>query len=93
MKKTKLGLGSIALVAAFSLTACGGADEGKLAEEYCDLVKKGAEAAEAGDVEKAQEASDELLKWAEDNKDAKGDEKEFTEAVEKECGDVAPSLP
>ncbi|MBM0124110.1 hypothetical protein [Pimelobacter simplex] len=89
MKKTTLGLGSIVLAAAFSLTACGGADEGKLAKEYCELAKDAQEAAESGDTDELQKASDALLKWAEDNKDEKGDEKEFTDAVKDECGDVA----
>jgi hypothetical protein len=89
MKKTTLGLGSLVLAAAFTLTACGGADEGKLAEEYCGLAQDAQKAAESGDPDKLQKASDALLKWADDNKDEKGDEKEFTAAVKKECGDVA----
>lgn len=90
MKKTALGLGSILLAASFSLSACGGADEEGLAKEYCDLVKEANEAAESGDVDAAQDAADKLLEWAEDNKDAKGDEEAFTDAVNEECGDLSP---
>lgn len=93
MKKTTLGLGSIVLAAAFSLTACGGADEGKLAKEYCGLLQDASDAAESGDVDKAQKASDALLKWAEDNKDVKGDEGEFAKAIKDECGDLSPAAP
>ena len=93
MKKTTLGLGSIVLAAAFSLTACGGADEGELAKEYCELVKDANEATESGDTAKMEEASKALLDWAEENKDAKGSEDEFTDAVKDECGDIAPALP
>lgn len=87
MKKTTLGLASIALAAAFSLTACGGADEEKLAKEYCELAKDAQDAAKSGDADKAKKASDALLKWADDNKDVKGDEDKFTDAVKDECGD------
>ncbi len=93
MKRTTLGLASIALAAAFSLSACGGEDEGKLAKEYCDLLKDNAEAIESGDPEKVQDATDALLEWADDNKDVEGDEKEFADAVEEECGDLAGDIP
>jgi hypothetical protein len=93
MKKTTLGLGSIVLVAAFSLTACGGTDEGELAKEYCGLVKDLNAATEAQDAEKVTEASKALTDWADENKDVEGDEDEFKDAVEDECGDEAPDLP
>ncbi|NYI46017.1 ABC-type glycerol-3-phosphate transport system substrate-binding protein [Nocardioides aromaticivorans] len=88
MKKTTLGLGAIALAAALSLTACG-TDEGKLAKEYCDLLKDATSAADSGDTAKAAEASKALTDWLEKNKDVKGDEDEFTDAVKDECGDIA----
>lgn len=88
MKKTTLGLGSIVLAAAFSLTACG-TNEGELAKEYCDLVKDANAAAESGDADKVAEATKALTDWAEENKDVKGDEDEFTDAVKDECGDIA----
>lgn len=89
MKKTTLGLGSIILAAAFSLTACG-TDEGELAKEYCELLQDVTDATESGDVDKAKEASDALVKWADDNKDVEGDEDAFTDAVKDECGDLSP---
>lgn len=88
MKKTTLGLGGIMLAAALSLTACGGSEE-ELASEYCKLAKDANDAVEAGDTEKAAEASEALLEWAEENKDVKGDEDKFTDAVKDECGDIA----
>ena len=88
MKKTTLGLASIALAAAFSLSACG-TDEGELAKEYCDLLQDAADAAEEGDAEKAQKASEDLADWLEDNKDVEGDSDEFADAVKDECGDLA----
>ncbi|KRB78007.1 hypothetical protein ASE01_07485 [Nocardioides sp. Root190] len=93
MKKTTLGLGSIVLVAAFSLSACGGSDEGELAKEYCELVKDANAAAESGDTDKVAEATKALTDWAEENKDAKGDGDKFADAVKDECGDDAPALP
>ncbi|GAA1527660.1 hypothetical protein [Nocardioides humi] len=93
MKKTTLGLGSIVLAAAFSLTACGGADEGKLAKEYCELAKDASDAAASGDADKAEKAAKALTDWAEKNKDARGDGEEFAKAIKEECGDLSPSLP
>lgn len=93
MRKTTLGLASIALAAAFSLSACGGTDEGELAKEYCDLLQDQVDAAESGDPEEVQEAADALLEWAEDNEDVEGDEEEFADAVEEECGDLSPAVP
>jgi len=87
MKKNTLGLGTIVLAAALTFTACG-ASESDLASEYCDLAKKSADAAKSGDPEKVKEANEDLLDWAEDNKDATGDEDKFLKAVEKECGDL-----
>lgn len=92
MKKTTLGLASIALAAVFSLTACG-TDEDKLAKEYCELAKDSAAAVKSGDADKVKKANDALMKWIDDNKDVKGDEKKFTEAAKKECGDQVPTLP
>ncbi len=93
MKKTTLGLASIALAAAFSLSACGGADEGELAKEYCDLLEDQFDAAESGDPEEVQDAADAILEWVEDNEDVEGDSEEFADAVEDECGDLAPAFP
>ncbi|KRC51423.1 MULTISPECIES: hypothetical protein [unclassified Nocardioides] len=93
MKKTTLGLGSIVLAAALSLSACGGADEEKLAKEYCGLAQDAQDAVKSGDAAAAEKASKALLDWAEDNKDAKGSEDEFLDAVKKECPDVASTLP
>ncbi|MEV5001457.1 hypothetical protein [Nocardioides sp. LML1-1-1.1] len=92
MKKTTLGLASIALAATFSLTACG-ADEGKLAKEFCDLNKDLTAATKSGDADKVNKASKALTDWAEENKDVKGDEDKFTDAVKEECGDDVPNLP
>jgi len=88
MKKTTLGLGSLMLAAAFSLSACG-TDEGQLAKEYCDLLEDSTKAAESGDADKVADATKELTDWLEENKDVKGDEDEFTDAVKDECGDIA----
>ena len=88
MKKTTLGLGSLMLAAALSLTACG-TDEGQLAKEYCDLLEGSTKAAESGDADEIAEANKELTDWLEENKDVKGDEDEFTDAVKDECGDIA----
>ncbi|GAA4815789.1 hypothetical protein ACFQ0K_07430 [Nocardioides caeni] len=88
MKKTALGLGSMLLVASFSLSACG-TDEGELAKEYCDLAQDAQDAAESGDAGKIEDATKALTDWLEDNKDVEGDEKEFTDAVEDECGDLS----
>ena len=88
MKKTTLGLASVALVAAFSLSACG-TDEGKLAKEYCDLLKDVTSAADSGDAAKVEKANKKLTDWLDENKDVKGDEDEFTDAVKDECGDIA----
>lgn len=88
MKKTTLGLGSIVLAAAFSLTACG-ANEEDLAKEYCDLAKDASAAAESGDPEKVADATKALTDWLEENKDVEGDEDKFTDAVKDECADVA----
>lgn len=88
MKKTTLGLGSMMLAAALSLTACGGSEE-ELAKEYCELAKDANEAAESGDADKVAEATKALTDWAEENKDARGDEDKFTDAVKEECGDIA----
>ena len=88
MKKTTLGLASIALAAAFSLSACG-TDEGELAKEYCDLLQDSADAAESGDPEEVEDATKALADWLEDNKDVEGDSDEFEDAVKDECGDLA----
>lgn len=92
MKKNTFGLGSIVLAAALTFTACG-ASEGDLASEYCKLVEKSADAAKSGDPEKVQKANEELLAWAEDNKDATGDEDKFLEAVKDKCGDLGTDTP
>ena len=89
MKKSRFGLGAIALVAAFSLTACGDDVDG-LASEYCEHVEKIKEAGD--DPEKLTDATKDLTDWAEDNKDAKGDSDDFAKAVKDEC-DVDPNDP
>ena len=88
MKKTTLGLASVALVAAFSLSACG-TDEGELAKEFCGLLKDQTEAAASGDADETEKANKALQDWLEDNEDTKGDSDEFEAAVKKECGDIA----
>ncbi|MCX6398790.1 MAG: hypothetical protein NTX33_02520 [Propionibacteriales bacterium] len=93
MKKTSLGLGSVMMMAALSLTACGGADEGELAKEYCELARDANDAVESGDAEKAADAAQALTDWAEENKDATGDADKFADAVKDECSDVSPNLP
>lgn len=88
MKKTTLGLASIALAAAFSLSAC--TNEGELASEACDLLQDQADAMESGDAEKIQEANEALTEFIEENEDKRGSEEEFNEALEEECGDLMP---
>lgn len=88
MKKTTLGLASVVLAAAFSLTACG-TNEGELAKEYCDLLKDVNAATESGDADKLADASKAVTDWLEENKDVKGDEDEFADALKEECGDLA----
>lgn len=88
MKKTTLGLGSLMLAAALSLTACG-TDEGELAKEYCDLLKDSTEAAESGDAAKVEEATKALTDWIDENEDKRGDADAFEDAVKDECGDIA----
>lgn len=88
MKKTTLGLGSIVLAAAFSLTACG-TNEGELAKEYCGLLEDVNAATESGDADKIQKASEAVNDWIKKNEDVEGDEDEFTDAVNDECGDIA----
>lgn len=92
MKKNTLGFAGIVLAATFTLTACGGG-EADLASEYCKLAEKSADAAKSGDPDKVQKANKELLDWAEDNKDATGDEDKFLEAVEKECSGLGLGTP
>lgn len=89
MKKTRIGLGAIALAASLSLTACG-ADVDKLASEYCGHVDKIKDA--GSDPEKLQAATKDLQKWVEDNKDEKGDPEDFQKAVKDEC-DIDPNDP
>lgn len=88
MKKTTLGLGTLMMAAALSLTACG-TDEGELAKEYCDLAKDIKAAGDSKDADKLNDATDALNDWIKENEDKKGDPDEFTDAVKDECGDVA----
>lgn len=92
MKKTTVGLSGIALAAALSLSACGG-DADELAGEYCELLEEVQEATESGDADQMTEAVQAASDWAEEHKDDKVDEGDFTDAVKDECPDFADQLP
>ena len=88
MKKTTLGLASIALAAAFSPERVR-SRRGRARQGVLRPARGPKDAVDSGDPEKVQDASDALLDWLDDNKDVEGDSEEFADAVEDECGDLA----
>lgn len=84
MKKTFiLSLAAVAVAGALCLTSCKDSNEAAV-EEYKHLVDEAAAAQKSGDIDKAMKVTQDLVKFAEDNKD-----REFTPEQQQEMANYA----